>query len=456
MSDEKRGEQEFPCGATYTCNVRSFRHRQDEMHRLTVLTFDPKEPSYSPPLLDGKPAPCAQCPTPTHRTQASTYTEGVGFADDGAVTCSGKLRGEADLAPPPRVVIYHAECADGIVAAWAAWKAWGYSASYIPLRRGDAAPITLCEDADVAIVDLSFSRGEVESIRAAARRMVLLDHHETAERELRGVSGCTVDVSRSGARLAWDHFHPGVERPWLVDYAEDADLHRYKLDGSRAANAWIAAQPLTIDAMEALHDEGFEAAHEAGVPCLLVVDRYVAAVRREAHAARLAGFIVPIVNAPRMFGSEVTNVLAEGGWPFAASWYVRSDGRVKYSLRSSRDEGAQNVARIAEMFPGGGGHPHAASFVVDKIVHETVGGPEAAARPDVRVGRLYDRSGRPAPCQPHGRRVVTLDGAPKPVMVVSKRAGAVHSGAEGVEAREAVNATAPAAPPWTPMPSKGK
>lgn len=450
----------FACGASLSCSVVAFRARQDTQRRLHLVTYDvdaPDRPGYRP-MLNGTPAPCLACPTPTERYQAGTYSREAGFSDNGSVRCRGRLAGDEVLGPPRQVVLYHAECIDGIVAAWAVWKAWGDSADYIPVRSGARAPIEVCQDADVAIVDMSFSRGSVEEIRRVARRMVLLDHHESATRELAGVEGCVVDESRSGAGLAWDHFHhPGEPRPWIIDYVEDADLYHFALENSREVNAWIAAQPFTIDAVDALcarvDDEGLDVAVASGEIARTVVDRYVEAVVKEAHAALLGGYVVPVVNAPRPYVTEVVNKLCEG-WPFAAAWHVLADGRVKYSLRSDRGPDASNVADIAERFPGGRGHAHAASFTVDAIVHEVIGGPAIAREPEgSAITRLRARSGRVKPAK-HAKRVVTVDGAPK--VTARLYVGAVHMGTDGATEREAPRPLVGAeTPPWKPMRGPG-
>ena len=37
------------------------------------------------------------------------------------------------------------------------------------------------------------------------------------------------DMNHSGARLAWDYFHPGKEPPKFINYIEDCDLWAWKL-----------------------------------------------------------------------------------------------------------------------------------------------------------------------------------------------------------------------------------
>jgi len=52
-----------------------------------------------------------------------------------------------------------------------------------------------------------------------------MDHHKSALEDLKGLSpNIYFDMERSGARLAWDYFHPGKEPPAFIDYIEDRGI----------------------------------------------------------------------------------------------------------------------------------------------------------------------------------------------------------------------------------------
>ena len=74
-------------------------------------------------------------------------------------------------------------------------------------------------------------------------------------------------------------------------------------------------------------------------------------------------FRVPSVNVTNNI-SEVLNVMAKGH-KFAIGWFVGSDGKYKYSLRS--DEYGMDVSKLCRVF-GGGGHEHAAGFVSNSLI----------------------------------------------------------------------------------------
>jgi nanoRNase/pAp phosphatase (c-di-AMP/oligoRNAs hydrolase) len=73
------------------------------------------------------------------------------------------------------------------------------------------------------------------------------------------------------------------------------------------------------------------------------------------------GYTVPRINVTHMI-SELGNKLAEKH-PFAALYFDTGDGKRVFSLRSV--EGGVDVSEIAKQY-GGGGHPHAAGFTVNK------------------------------------------------------------------------------------------
>ena len=53
------------------------------------------------------------------------------------------------------VVIYHADCTDGMGAAYSAWKCLGNRAEYYPCKHGDNPPDV--KGKNVVILDYSFS-----------------------------------------------------------------------------------------------------------------------------------------------------------------------------------------------------------------------------------------------------------------------------------------------------------
>ena len=67
----------------------------------------------------------------------------------------------------------------------------------------------------VVIVDFSYGRETLEMMAGETDRILILDHHITAEKALAGLPYAYFDMKKSGAVLAWEwaHDHPV---PWLL------------------------------------------------------------------------------------------------------------------------------------------------------------------------------------------------------------------------------------------------
>jgi len=158
------------------------------------------------------------------------------------------------MAAQQHLVIYHGECPDGFGAAFAAWLKLGDSAEYLPYQYGMVSPDVT--DKSVFILDFSFDRQTMEAMDAAAAKVVLLDHHQTNVNAMQGFrcscgqvhvgpdsrptaaqlsehpsgreSLVVLDVTHSGAHLAWEYFHPGAPVPAMIANIEDRDLWTWR------------------------------------------------------------------------------------------------------------------------------------------------------------------------------------------------------------------------------------
>jgi hypothetical protein len=264
-------------------------------------------------------------------------------------------------------VLFHGNCIDGFTAAWCAWRKYGDEATYTPAHYGEPAPDVTGED--VLIVDFSYPRDVLIAMHASAKSLRVLDHHKSAQADLEGLDFCLFDMERSGAGIAWDELKTGP-RPPLVDYVEDRDLWRFALPDSRTINAFIGSFDFSFETWCSLSDGLFDlrqrdAVLTGGQAILRKEHRYVVEMAKQARTMRLAGYNVPVVNAPYINTSELVGHLAESA-VFAVGWFQRGDGKYQYSLRSRGDF---DVSEFARQF-GGGGHRNAGGFTVDRLVHE--------------------------------------------------------------------------------------
>lgn len=277
--------------------------------------------------------------------------------------------------------IYHGKCADGFTSAWAVNRAgFGPDIEFFPGVYGEAPPDVTGRD--VILVDFSYKRPVLTEMAMKANTVLILDHHKTAAEDLAGFeplvdvrewdvwhrnggSGirAVFDMDRSGAGLTWDFFHRGEKRPPLVDYVEDRDLWRFKLEGSREVSAYIFSNEYTFENWDrlnvALEDNpqyvinigaAIERKHHKDVAELVEVCK-----RRMV----IGGVEVWGASLPYTLTSDAGNLMSEGE-PFAACYWDTTKGRT-FSLRS-KPEGA-DVSEIAKAY-GGGGHKNASGFTV--------------------------------------------------------------------------------------------
>lgn len=282
------------------------------------------------------------------------------------------------------LILYHANCPDGFCAAWVAHRKFGDNTDYLPVSYGQRPP-------DVAgrrvyVLDFSYKREVMRQILSSAMFVTVLDHHKTAQAELAGIVDEFIlrpdlianppgselpfvwfDMEKSGARLTWEHFFPGEAAPWLVDYIEDRDLWRWKLSKSKEINSALSSYPWTFALWDRFATECWASDYlgrnwdsilaEQGEHIERYKDQQIEGICQHAREIEIDGHRILAVNSSVLF-SEVAGKLAEGR-PFGAAWFVRSDGRRQWSLRSR--DGGVDVSEVAKRH-GGGGHRNAAGF----------------------------------------------------------------------------------------------
>jgi len=257
--------------------------------------------------------------------------------------------------------IYHGNCADGFSAAWAVWKALGDRFEY--LAGVHDVPPPDVHGREVVLVDFSYPRPLMERMAAQASRVLLLDHHQTAQEALQplldaGVIDGLIDQSRSGAMIAWNHFHPHKAPPQLLRHVQDRDIWQWQLRGTREILAALLSYPYTFADWDRLMATDTELLYREGLPIVRKqrkdIEEVLPLVTRR---MRIGGYVVPVANLPPNMAADGANRLSRDA-PFAAAYW---DGpRVRtFSLRSR--SGEVDVAKVAQAY-GGGGHRNAAGF----------------------------------------------------------------------------------------------
>lgn len=258
--------------------------------------------------------------------------------------------------------IYHGNCADGFTSAWAVRRALGSSA--VDFHAGVYQdPPPNCDGRDVLLVDFSYKRAVLEEMRDHAKSVTILDHHKTAEADLRDLAGveAVFDMNRSGARITWDYFFPGQPPPKVLLHVEDRDLWRFALEKTREIQANIFSYPYDFGVWDYLMHEKPEVLAAEGAAIERKHHKDIAELTKVVtRPMKIGGHVVPMANLPYTLTSDAGHLLCGDSYPFAGCYWDTPEGRV-FSLRS-RETGA-DVGEIAKLY-GGGGHKHASGFRV--------------------------------------------------------------------------------------------
>ncbi len=272
------------------------------------------------------------------------------------------------LNPPPETevsVIYHGDCQDGFGAALAAWLKYGDSAMYTPNEHGVPYKKESVMGKNVVMVDFSFKKEILDEISSLAKSLTILDHHQSAAEVVKSIPSSLFDNNHSGAYLAWQYFHPGKPIPKLISYIEDDDLYRFALPNSRSIREYVFVQPFSLhiwrDMMEKLDtDDGYESVVARGILYREHAEAVITQLVARAERVSFENHEILAVSVPRLFDSEVGNILARKRPPFSLLFKFHPD-RLRVSLRG---DGSIDVSKIAEKY-GGGGHHDAAGFNLD-------------------------------------------------------------------------------------------
>ena len=275
-------------------------------------------------------------------------------------------------------VIYHKSCMDGAAAALAAWFKFQENARYWFATYGDEPPpLAELTGRDVYVLDFSYPRETLEAIAKVASRLVVLDHHKTAEENLAGLPYAHFDMEKSGAVMAWEFFHPDKPLPEMFRYVQDRDLWLWQLPKSAEVSAFLGSAgaikdfrvlaPYADDDNKTSFDKTlrFDSMVQQGGAILRYQESIVEGASHAAVLRKIGDVPFYVLNATVLI-SEIGHKLAtrmsyenDSRDGRAAIW--RRDERKNVYVVSLRGCGDVDLTETAKLF-GGGGHQHAAGF----------------------------------------------------------------------------------------------
>ena len=269
--------------------------------------------------------------------------------------------------------IYHGNCADGFGAAWAVREKLGDIEFYPGIYGEDPPDVS---GKRVIMVDFSYKRPVIEKMALAAKSILIIDHHKTAEEDLKDFPeppryGWIPDsaiytqfnMNKSGAVLAWEYFHLNSDlMPQLLKHIQDRDLWKFELHGTKEIMAAVFSYPFEFEIWDDLMKSDMDDLHSDGAAIERSNQKNIKSfIKSAGRRMTIAGYDVPVLNAPYMWASDAGHIMAKGE-AFSATYCDMTDGRV-FNLRSAED--GIDVSEIAKKY-GGGGHKHAAGY---KIPH---------------------------------------------------------------------------------------
>lgn len=274
------------------------------------------------------------------------------------------------------MVIYHGKCLDGFTAAWVA--NWGMTSAKappskwhveaIPAQYGEAPPDVTGRE--VIIVDFSYPPDVLREMADKAWHIHVIDHHKTAIEKLEGFDHPNVklflNTERSGAYLTWQYFFEGHPVPRIVEYVDDRDRWVFNNVDTKPFNEALFSYPQNLPSWNFAYDSPHVLV-EAGHSLLRKQEKDIKdTIEAGLVVGEVGGFSVPTVNTAANISDTCDTLLQMfPDAPFAATWWMRADGKQVWSLRSRKGSDV-DVAAIAQKY-GGGGHKHAAGFTGNKV-----------------------------------------------------------------------------------------
>lgn len=270
-------------------------------------------------------------------------------------------------------VIYHASCLDGAAAKYIAWTKFKDNAQYLSCQYGQDFPIdieTLTQEDEIYILDFSFSREILESLVLKVKKLLVLDHHKSAQEQLAGFDHAIFDMNESGASLTWMYFYPEEPIPLTIAHVKDRDLWQFKLQGTKAICAYLYSENYQNNVIwENLintNDIYFEA-RRAGEVLVKQVERaceaFINPKNPKYKIVEFLGHKAAFYNTTTLI-SEISEYLYTNlDIEMTLSYFISQEGKVCFSLRAPKHT-ELNVRKLAEVHQGGG-HDKAAGFNLD-------------------------------------------------------------------------------------------
>ncbi|MDX9744474.1 MAG: DHHA1 domain-containing protein [Arcobacteraceae bacterium] len=293
-------------------------------------------------------------------------------------------------------IIYHKNCMDGLASAFIArttLEKREYEVQCIALQYGEESILfgrnekqallePLSKEDVIYFVDFSLKRDLMIELSSMVKEIVILDHHKTAEENLRGLEeeleNITIifDMNKSGATLCYEYFFDsGLTKKEVFNYIADRDLWKWEIPQSKEINEYLRfiIKPNDLESFKnmyaSFHESWFS---ENGSLLLSQINKQVASKVKKVQDIKILDIDFKIINATENI-SELGNKICEEYNTPAIIYFITENNEVVLSFRSL--DTLPDVSIVAAAL-GGGGHRNACGCTLSlsafmELINET-------------------------------------------------------------------------------------
>ena len=258
---------------------------------------------------------------------------------------------------------------DGISSAYIARNSLERNNAVVPIPlqysgEDELFKLNLTKQDICYFVDFSLKRDKILELAELVDRIVVIDHHKTAEAELVNLPEnveVNFNMNESGATLTWLYFYD-KPIPEIFEYIKDRDLWNWKLPYSREISEALAflIKPNDINSFRDNAFIGITALKEIGSTLLKKKNQQVQSKLSKVRDLTLCDIEFKIINVTENISELGNEICIEYNKP-ALMYFITQDMKVICSLRSVNE--LSDVSKVATIF-GGGGHRNASGFTV--------------------------------------------------------------------------------------------
>lgn len=281
------------------------------------------------------------------------------------------------------IFIIHHNDWDGWASAWVAKKALCNlePIQFFPIQYGQPFPIEIVSTSDqIYILDFSFTFETLMKVKEKVGKILVIDHHKTAQKDLSEFPDKFYDNTKSGAWLTWEYFFPDKPIPLFIEYVQDHDLFKFESPNSKEIRAYFRSFDFSLENCEMFNgllnydhpdekiriDGSYGYVVTEGEAILRHEEQQVKKAVESAKEIMVCGHKILACNSSASdINSMIGHELAKNR-PFGMVWFyagVNLDGQDQWICELRSTENGEDVSKIATRYKGGG-HQHASAFTI--------------------------------------------------------------------------------------------